>query len=395
MVETGKNGIFYFPDDVSEIPARLSDRPEPVHASMDKTYLPDEALARAVNVALLLGMPLLLTGEPGVGKTRLASHLAEKQRAPFESYTVTSLSTARDLLYGFDELRRMRDAFKNRGEDGAKNVTPGEGEKTPQKSKPPPADERRDNLQYITFRALGRAILRAGGPSAPLRDLATGSPTAAGAPFRTFEDLFDFKADQERTSSDQQLAGGEGIDWKQPTVVLIDEIDKAPRDLPNDLLTELDRLQFDIPELGIRVALPLKRQRPVVIITSNSERALPEAFLRRCVYHHITWPTEARLHQILSAHLEPLKKNVELRESALLWIDRLRRSDTIEKKPGIAEVVQWLYLLDRQQKSSLSLMNDDELIASLSALLKTEADLAAGSEMIKERPWQKSTPVSA
>ena len=65
---------------------------------MDRIYLPDPSLARAVNVALLLRMPLLLTGEPGVGKTRLASHLAEKQKAPFDSYTVTSLSTARDLL---------------------------------------------------------------------------------------------------------------------------------------------------------------------------------------------------------------------------------------------------------------------------------------------------------
>jgi MoxR-like ATPase len=107
---------------------------------MDKIYLPDEALARAVNVALLLSMPLLLTGEPGVGKTRLASHLAQIHRAPFESYSVTSLSNARDLLYGFDELRRMRDAFAQLKVASS----------TTNSVAPPSGDELRNNLQYVT-----------------------------------------------------------------------------------------------------------------------------------------------------------------------------------------------------------------------------------------------------
>jgi MoxR-like ATPase len=98
---------------------------------------------------------------------------------------------------------------------------------------------------------------------------------------------------------------GNPPDWTSPErwVVLIDEIDKTPRDTPNDLLEEFERMSFVIPELGVKVVPPEGARRPVVIVTSNSERSLPDAFLRRCAFHHITFPSDADLRRIIERRL--------------------------------------------------------------------------------------------
>ncbi len=374
--------IFYTTADNPRPPLALSERPQPVHARMEQVYLPSAALTRAVNVALLLGMPLLLTGKPGVGKTRLAQHLATCHRAPFEVYTVTSQSTARDLLYGFDDLRRMRDAFASRHQTQTTDANV-DGERTKEA-------RAKDDLDYVTFRALGRAILRAGGEEAPVIDLSTGSPAQTGAPYNRFSDLFDATLDRERVSIDRRRAGEEALDWKQPTVVLIDEIDKAPRDLPNDLLTELDKLQFDIPELGVRVSLPPQKPRPVIVITSNDEHSLPEAFLRRCVFHHIDWPEPDDLAAIIQAHISALKRDSSLTQQALALVVFLRNHARIEKQPGIAEMMQWLHLLhDHYQIDNLRVADAAQVSASLSVLFKSKQDMEAGMEVMQA--WRDKT----
>ena len=197
-------------------------------------YLADPELVVAVNTALAIDMPLLVTGEPGTGKTTLAWSIASELGLDgVLTFHTRSDHQARDSLYTFDHLRRLSDSQVG-------------------KVKGPE--------QYVSLEALGAAI----------------------------------------SSREKRY------------VVLVDEIDKAPRDFPNDLLNVIERREFRIPEINpgfvVRATLP-----HVVIITSNSERQLPQPFLRRCVFHHISFPDdEERLRNILVQRLGPLRPSADL-----------------------------------------------------------------------------------
>ena len=123
-------------------------------------------------------------------------------------------------------------------------------------------------------------------------------------------------------------------------VLLIDEIDKADLEFPNDLLWELDQMEFYIPETQETVRA---RQRPIVIITSNAEKELPDAFLRRCVFHYIEFPDQAQMEQIIHVHFGDLEERL-IRQAlaAFYW---LRQLPDIEKKPSTSELVDWLRAL--------------------------------------------------
>jgi MoxR-like ATPase len=176
---------------VTPTPIRAEEVPTLDRSGMDdpKSYVPDPDLSHAVNVALLLGMPLLVTGEPGTGKTQLAYVVADALQCPAHKFETKSTSTARDLFYTFDAIT----SFKMR------DVT--------------------DPRKFIRYQALGRAILDAYAAPEIEKLLPAGT-------------------------SDYTHAG------PRRAVVLIDEIDKAPRDFPNDLLNEIERLYFRISELG-------------------------------------------------------------------------------------------------------------------------------------------------
>ncbi len=133
---------------------------------------------------------------------------------------------------------------------------------------------------------------------------------------------------------------GEAFSSDEQVVLLIDEIDKADLEFPNDLLWELDRMEFYIPETKETVKA---RQRPIVIITSNAEKELPDAFLRRCVFHYIEFPDQAQMEAILRVHFENLDEQL-IRQSlaAFYWLRELRG---IEKKPSTSELVDWLRAL--------------------------------------------------
>lgn len=261
-----------------------------------KPFLADDDLLAAANVALALGRPLLLTGEPGCGKTDFAFAAATslledrregtEHRRPLEQY-IRSETRARDLLYHYDAVRRFGDAQAG-GEPGRRRAA------FPQ--------------NYVSLEPLGQALV------SPVRK-----------------------------------------------IVLIDEIDKAPRDLPNDLLRELDQGGFEIPEIpetqnapaedieprhrGLQRHMlpPSGARKPLVIITSNVERQLPDAFLRRCIFYYIPFPSQERLGEILDSRYPDLPVWLKTNALGLLW--ELRESFRLTKKPATAELLDWIGVL--------------------------------------------------
>jgi MoxR-like ATPase len=285
-------------------------------------YLLEMAVIDAVNVALLLGQPLLITGEPGTGKTQLAYRVAwELGLGGPLRFDTKSTSTARDLFYTYDTLRRFHAAQTNSGSH--------------------------DNLDYLTYNALGLAILMSREPNDPT--------TSKVLP--------------------PNFAHPRGT----RSVVLIDEVDKAPRDFPNDLLNEVENMTFRIPELGNIQITAENNRRPILILTSNSEKNLPDAFLRRCIYFHITFPAKERLVEILQRRI-PIHNNGNvvspLLASALDLFLRIRGLD-LKKPPSTAELINWIQAIERMGTKPEQTIreNPGPATRTLSTLAKTREDL--------------------
>ena len=286
----------------------------------------------ACNVALLLGQPLLLTGQPGNGKTLFAYSLAWElgldQPLKFET---KSNSIARDLFYTYDAFRRFQDVQIKKSNN---------------------------SIDYLTYQALGKAILLT----------------------------------REKTEVAKFLPKDFEYTRKKRTVVLIDEVDKAPRDFPNDILNELDLLYFRIPELG-NVKIEADRNpelQPIVIITSNSEKDLPEAFLRRCVYYDVPFPDASSLRRIINNRLGLFASGTnQFLDDALDLFEKLRSPQlNLNKKPATAELLGWLLTLQKVSGNAENpLAEGDWAKRTLSSLVKTAADQKKANQLVKE--WMK------
>lgn len=262
-----------------------------------RRFVPGDGLATALNTAIAIGDPLLITGEPGTGKTQAAYYAAFKLGVePVLHFQVKSDTTATSLLYDFDAVRYFRESQIHQ-------------------------DREIDKANYLSPGPLWEAMI-----------------------------------------SDQ------------PRVVLIDEIDKAPRDFPNDLLHELDRMEFTVAETRQLVQAPAER-RPIVLMTSNSERRLPEPFLRRCVYHHIRFDRKL-LDEAVEAHRQDYE---DLSDGFVeLAIDRFLalRDRDLRKVPATGELLVWLRVLALASGSYPAELGDDlSKLPFLSTLIKDHKDL--------------------
>lgn len=288
----------------------LQQRHHDSHRDLEKDavyYDPDEGLKIAINTALALGEPLLLTGDTGTGKTQTAYYVAEQLGlGKVLHFQVKSNSAAQDVLYRFDHVKYYRDG---------------------------------------------------------------GLDTKSTA--------YEIK----------RQCINEGVLWKaliaeKTRVVLIDEIDKAPRDFPNDLLHEIDQMKFDVPELNNEIIGGEDAHQPVVIITSNSERRLPDAFLRRCIFHHIEF-NEKLLRKAITAHKHEF---VNLSSGFIdLAVNRFAdlRKKHLRKTPATGEFLAWLRVLallagtDEEQLKHALLSGEKNLqkLPYLGVLLKNREDM--------------------
>lgn len=318
MTMSNSNSFHLYAGNGSTIAERKLNVPlfEPMESLDDPAgYIAEPGLSDAVNVALALGQPLLLTGEPGTGKTQLAGSLARELglQKPLV-FNVKTTSTARDLFYRYDSLRHFHDAqFRKEG-----GIT---------------------IEDYIEYEALGLAVLL----SLPPID-ALPLPKA-----------FEHRA---RTRS----------------VVLIDEIDKAPRDLPNDILNEIEAMEFTVRETGRHFASD-PQYRPIVILTSNTEKNLPDAFLRRCVFFHIDFPNRAQLRTIIERRIRLSSNFTPERLDAVLQRFEEIRKLALKKKPATAELLAWVRILDRLDLDPHQPGAAEALAFSYSALAKNDDDL--------------------
>lgn len=160
---------------------------------------------------------------------------------------------------------------------------------------------------------------------------------------------------------------GEAFSSDEQVILLIDEIDKADIEFPNDLLWELDQMEFYIPETKETVRA---KQRPIVIITSNAEKELPDAFLRRCIFHYIEFPDEEQMEQILRVHFDKLDE--KLLSQALAAFYEIRQMRGLEKKPSTSELIDWLRAL---QAGGVNPKHIKDTIPLAGVLLKKDKDL--------------------
>ena len=268
------------------------------HGSPD--YVISESLQNAVNVSIALGKPLLIRGEPGTGKTRLAHSIARGLEKKLVVWNIKSTTKAQEGLYVYDTVQRLNDSrFADR------DVS--------------------DIRQYIKLGKLGQAF----------------------------------------ASLDK-------------VVLLIDEVDKADIEFPNDLLNELDEMTFYITEIDETISAI---HRPIAIITSNAEKELPDAFLRRCIFHYIEFPDAALMEEIVKVHLPDIKDNL-LRE-ALVTFYKLREVDAFRKKPSTSELIDWLQALII---GGISLPRVSDEIPFIGTLLKKETDYDYFMTRIGKKP---------
>ena len=272
-----------------------------------ENYLCDAELAQAFHMARVLGMPLLIEGEPGTGKTELPLQYAKEQGLELFVFPVGSKSTVEQFVANFDHVRYLRDSQVE--------------------------------------------VLNAQREEKGLEPLSSSG--------RMTENLDDYV----------QLGPGAKAYLKPHSVLLIDEIDKAPREFPNDLLYALSHRAFILPESGRTIEVS-ETDMPAVVITSNREQELPTAFKGRCIYHYIRFPEPATMRQIIAKHFTKLEP--QLLDRCLDLFYQLREMG-LERAPSTRELLNWInYLQAFSPEEAQSRIQER---SGMGVLVKTQKDM--------------------
>ncbi len=271
-------------------------------------YLCDAELAQAFHMSRVLGMPLLMEGEPGTGKTELPIQFAKDNNIELFVYPVGSKSTVEQFVAKFDHVKYLRDS----------------------------------QIEVLNAQRDEKGLAK---------KLSTGG--------RSTERLDDYV----------MMGPGAKAYSKPNTVLLIDEIDKAPREFPNDLLYALSHRKFILPESGKEISVS-EEDMPAIVITSNREQELPTAFKGRCIYHYITFPTPEMMLEIVHKHYPGA--DAEIVQKAIQLFYQVRHLG-LERAPSTRELLNWLKYLNTFKKDK----SLEKLVAmdGMGVLIKTQADM--------------------
>ena len=271
-------------------------------------YLCDAELAQAFHISRVLGMPLLMEGEPGTGKTELPIQFAKDNDLELFVYPVGSKSTVEQFVAKFDHVKYLRDS----------------------------------QIEVLNAQREEKGLVK---------KLSTGG--------RSTENLDDYVL----------LGPGAKAYSKPNSVLLIDEIDKAPREFPNDLLYALSHRKFILPESGKEISVS-EADMPAIVITSNREQELPTAFKGRCIYHYISFPSPEMMLEIVHKHY-PLA-DAEIVQKAIQLFYQVRHLG-LERAPSTRELLNWLKYLNtfKKDKGLEKLVRMD----GMGVLIKTQSDM--------------------
>lgn len=272
------------------------------------SYLCDPELAQAFHMSRVLGMPLLIEGEPGTGKTELPIQFAKDLNLDLFVYPVGSKSTVEQFVAKFDHVKYLRDS----------------------------------QIEVL---------------NAQREEKGLDSKLSTGG--RHTENLDDYV----------MLGPGAKSYTNANSVLLIDEIDKAPREFPNDLLYALSHRKFVLPESGREVSVS-EEEMPAIVITSNREQELPTAFKGRCIYHYISFPEPDLMKQIVGKHFSSIDE--ELVQRCIQLFYQFRQLG-LERAPSTRELLNWLkYLRNFEVDQALAKVDKRD---GLGVLIKTQSDM--------------------
>ena len=281
-------------------------------------YICDADLAQSFHMARVLGMPLLIEGEPGTGKTELPIQYSLSNNLPLFIYPTGSKSTVEQFVARFDHVKYLRDS----------------------------------QIEILNAQREEKGI---------------GSRLSTSG--RDTEKLADYV-----------VKGPAALAFSQPnSVLLIDEIDKAPREFPNDLLFALSHRRFIMPESGEVIELS-EEDMPAIVITSNREQELPTAFKGRCIYHYINFPNADLMREIVLKHQPKLADRIV--EAALDIFYQLRLLG-MERSPTTRELLNWLKYM--QSFSSTEALEKINHLDGLGVLVKTQADFEKVKRMLANK----------